>query len=465
MPDATATALTVELYRVQGGVAAPLQVRCAGETPDATDIEALIAAAIAAHNSDPAAHPDLRKAIEDAAGSGGTLVTTPVLTLAERLPIGAAATLGMTARAGLNGAHVARFEVTVGDAAPVDVSAADDAATYAFTPAGNAGDTLTVGVVAVDNYGNRSPEATATAILYEPGIIVVGIDRNAPKLHISRDSGLTYESATMPYTPIHVDDDGTVLGVDDAAASKPNVYRGGDWGAAWDSSPVFTLASAFKGCVKAGNGTLFLCDSSILYASDDRGLTWREYKTGFKTIKGMLSGPNGALCLYGDGFWADVSIDDGATWKSVILSGGSTVRAIHLGGKPGLDGGDVLVVSAAYGAMRYITGTAKKETLAENTTLERTTTQHIVVRPDGSACACVYNAGSNNWSYMELATPAATYWTSTTVADWIERYIYASGIMFDANGRKSTDDGVTFTKPVSSGYLSFSAIYAFPDLA
>lgn len=460
MPDATATALTVELYRVQGGVAAPLQVRCAGETPDATDIEALIAAAIAAHNSDPAAHPDLRKAIEDAAGSGGTLVTTPVLTLAERLPIGAAATLGMTARAGLNGAHVARFEVTVGDAASVEVSATDDAATYTFTPAGNAGDTLTVGVVAVDNYGNRSPEATAETALYTPGVIAVGA--NAQQLAVSKDQGLTWESRTTPYTIINVSPGGIVLGVD----ASGNVYRSVDLGASWGSSPVVTVPS-YKGCAVSKSGTIFLftyTGRAGNYKSVDYGETWTAYDLSNiqSTIEGCGYGLNGTMYIYGGGStsYVAISTDEGNTWKSISKSSGS-IRGISIGRDINNDNDDVIVVITVNGSTRYSSGVSK--TLINTGWITEAKTHTIFIDKEGNAQLRVTTVDSSFTSrYYSLPLSSDTWVSSTGTAQCC--YTRAGNIMFHCDGGSFVDGEGAITPEIKPSFR-FTRVYAFPDLA
>ena len=274
-------ARTVELYQVQGGVAAPLQVRCTCEKPDATDIEALIAAAIAAHNTDPNAHPDIRKAIEDAAGSGGGLVTTPVLTLAERLPIGAVATLGMTATAGLNGAHVQSFSVTIGDAEPVIVEAADNAAEYAFTPNGNEGDMVSVSVVATDNFGNRSKPATAQGTLETQVRPMYCFNGGA--LRRSLDNGMTWTvvtsslgSSTNEWTGIYRDKPIFIRYV--RTGSSLSVYIRSNLGETAQGSlnyPYSTMAC--NGAVQADDGTIFVAGAFKHAGSSD------SYVAGFAT--------------------------------------------------------------------------------------------------------------------------------------------------------------------------------------
>lgn len=258
MPTATPTgARTVELYQLQGGGLVPLLVR--SSAGDTEDIEAMIAAAIAAHNTDPEAHPDIRRALKEA---GGGLVTTPVLTLAERLPIGAVATLSMTAQAGLNGAYVASFNVTMGDAEPVTVEAADDAAEYAFTPSGNAGDTVSVSVVATDTFGNRSRAATATATLVSPPRALYHF--KGQQLLRSTDDGLTWDqiasnlsSATQVWTVfldgaparVHFNKSSSTLAVETWSDSEKTLKI---------SSTCPYTAMSCNSLVQANNGTILV---------------------------------------------------------------------------------------------------------------------------------------------------------------------------------------------------------------
>lgn len=254
MPNTTP--LAVELYQRAGDGLVPLLVRATGG--DTTDIEALIATAIKQHNEDPEAHPDIRRAIKEA---GGGLVTTPVLTLADTLPVGLPAELGMTAAAGLNGAHVQSFRVTVNNTEPMEVSATDNAATYTFTPTGNAGGTLTVNVVALDNFGNRSPEATKTAMLYERNLMVIAVDKS----HIGRslDKGYTWETWETQYQPIAVTSKGIVIGFEQTSTNggyiNGNIHRSIDWGKTWQQ--LFTL-NYFKGATVTPDDTILIAPYS-----------------------------------------------------------------------------------------------------------------------------------------------------------------------------------------------------------
>lgn len=321
MPNTTP--LAVELYQRAGDGLVPLLVRATGG--DTTDIEALIAAAVKQHNEDPEAHPDIRQAIKEA---GGGLVTTPVLTLAQRLPVGFPAKLGMTAVAGLNGAHVAGFSVTVGDAAPVTVEAVDDAAEYTFTPNGNEGDTMSVSVIAMDNFGNKSRVGKVTATLFEKKAFVYASSIRSATARYSTDNGLTWKaapaSAERHYMAIA--SDGTILAVGyDNSSAGVTVRRSMDNGLTWGNKQLLNGGTQLIQDIVATPGMiaiLFNKNNSIL-RSTDNGLTWGivHLEEEFNSTTSLVATSDGALLMGGD----DVSshgvitrsTDNGLTWGAV----------------------------------------------------------------------------------------------------------------------------------------------------
>lgn len=451
MPNTTP--LAVELYQRAGDGLVPLLVRATGG--DTTDIEALIAAAIKQHNEDPEAHPDIRQAIKEA---GGGLVTTPVLSLAQRLPVGFPAELGMTAVAGLNGAHVQSFRVTVNNAEPVTVAATDNAATYTFTPTGNAGDTLTVGVTAVDNFGNRSPEATEMGVLYE-SIRPVYAGKMNTGLYRSFDKGLVFEAiSSLPNPSIQglcTSQSGEIVFICTIVDSTLSIYKSVDYGDTWNEvyqkngvNSIYSFAytqsvlivcyynkaetkrdiaiskdkgitwteacpnRTFKNIVEGENGRLFsgANESNNVYYSNDAGLTWKFMQTGMnKSIYFVAPVSENKIFVGGIGGETTYTQDGGNTWSEWTQLRGN----IHS-------------MRVAYDKSIILTGAASSST---------TTNENIYRSVDGGV----------KWT-LQKASSVGQIWA---IAAYPDGLVIAGGMK--GSIQRSTDHGVTWGPAITTG--------------
>lgn len=451
MPNTTP--LAVELYQRAGDGLVPLLVRASGG--DTTDIEALIAAAVKQHNEDPEAHPDIRQAIKEA---GGGLVTTPVLSLAQRLPIGFPAELGMTAVAGLNGAHVQSFRVTVNNAEPVEVAATDNAATYTFTPTGNAGDTLTVGVTAVDNFGNKSKAAAKTAGLFEKAeFFIFGITKGI--IQRSMDNGVTWKAPQALGINSLMDfvmaSDGTIIAADYYGV----ILRSTDNGVTWDEGQ--TIGKNIYAICLAPDGTIIASGTNgVIKRSRDNGVTWDEaQKTEIMVISALGVAPDGTVIAGGNNGSIQRSTDNGLTWQAVQSLGGPyfyirTVRAI----------GENIVILAGntLNSMGYIQRSQDNGlTWEEGYTLNSgiINVNGMLIAPDGTIIAgssngVIQRSTDNGATWKNAQTLGMTYVSALGMAS--DGTVIAGGILnVNTQGviQRSTDNGVTWeaAQPIDIG--------------
>lgn len=100
--------------------------------------------------------------------SGGSSATTSNVvlanfTMASQITTGGTLTLAMTGTSALVGGSVASFEVTDWTGAKTTVAATANAGTKTLTATTTVGQVLSVDVVSIDNYGNRSVKATHTS--------------------------------------------------------------------------------------------------------------------------------------------------------------------------------------------------------------------------------------------------------------------------------------------------------------
>lgn len=453
MPNTTP--LAVELYQRAGDGLVPLLVRATGG--DTTDIEALIAAAIKQHNEDPEAHPDIRQAIKEA---GGGLVTTPVLSLAQRLPIGFPAELGMTAVAGLNGAHVQSFRVTVNNAEPVEVAATDNAATYTFTPTGNAGDTLTVGVTAVDNFGNKSKAAAKTAGLFEKAeFFIAGTTKGI--IQRSMDNGVTWKAPQAlginSLRDFVMASDGTII----AADYNGVIQRSTDNGVTWEETQtigknIYSICVAPDGTIIAG-GT-----NGVIQRSTDNGVTWEETPMMERAVTALGVAPDGTVIAASNNGSIGMirrSTDNGITWESVQLLGGpyfniATVCALR----------EDIVILGGYtlNSIGYIqrspdNGLTWEEGYTLNTGIINV--NGMLIAPDGTIIAggskgVIQRSTDNGATWKNAQTLGMTYVSALGMAS--DGTVIAGGFLnVGTNGviQRSRDNGVTWeaAQPIDIG--------------
>lgn len=463
MPNTTP--LAVELYQRAGDGLVPLLVRASGG--DTTDIEALIAAAIKQHNEDPEAHPDIRQAIKEA---GGGLVSTPVLTLPDRLPLGSPAPLKMAAAAGLNGARIVSFSVTVGDAEPVEVAATDNAATYTFTPAGNDGDTVTVRVTAVDNFGNRSKAGTAEAILYiKRSLLFLGGSATTQNLLRSPDNGLTWEAPQTVFTTQYGirgllrGRDGVLLAVSYNAA----VRRSTDNGLTWENAGDIALIGNPTASVVADNGAIILGgmvsgNNPAVYRSLDNGLTWEAIDTlPFFNIYKVIRAFNGTLLILGRATSSIVSYvcrstDNGDTWET----GGdiSSSSYTSLGCLP--DGTLVMGNNSSFAkplmhSTDYGATWTEGVILASVQALHGVSTGTLIAASSEQGVLRSTNKGAT-WNLTSSTTAAKTIYLFTETEDGT---LYAGGGSGSSTYLlRSTDDGLTWETVRTTSIGRISAI-------
>lgn len=454
MPNTTP--LAVELYQRAGDGLVPLLVRATGG--DTTDIEALIAAAIKQHNEDPEAHPDIRQAIKEA---GGGLVSTPVLTLPDRLPLGSPAPLKMTAAAGLNGARIVSFSVTVGDAEPVEVAATDNAATYTFTPTGNAGDTLTVGVTAVDNFGNKSKAAVKTAGLFEKAeFVIAGITKGV--IQRSMNNGVTWKAPQAlginSLKDFVMASDGTIIAADYYGV----ILRSTDNGVTWDKGQ--TIGKNIYAICLAPDGTIITSGSyGVILRSRDNGITWEEaQKTETAVVSALGVAPDGTVIAAGNnGSIGTIqrSTDNGLTWQAVQSLGGpyfyiNTVCAIReniviLGGNT--------LNSIGYIQRSQDNGLTWEEGYTFNSGIINV--NGMLIAPDGTIIASgskgvIQRSTDNGATWKNAQTLGMTYVSALGMAS--DGTVIAGGILnVNTNGviQRSTDNGVTWeaAQPIDIG--------------
>lgn len=453
MPNTTP--LAVELYQRAGDGLVPLLVRATGG--DTTDIEALIAAAIKQHNEDPEAHPDIRQAIKDA---GGGLVTTPVLTLAQRLPIGFPAELGMTAVAGLNGAHVQSFRVTVNNAEPVEVAATDNAATYTFTPTGNAGDTLTVGVTAVDNFGNKSKAAVKTAGLFEKAeFVIAGITKGV--IQRSMNNGVTWKAPQAlginSLRDFVMASDGTIIAADYYGV----ILRSTDNGVTWDKGQ--TIGKNIYAICLALDGTIIASvTNGVILRSRDNGITWEEAQKTKYPLSALGVAPDGTLIAAMTVIPTSViqrSTDNGLTWQAAQPLGESNF-SIHtvcaIGENIVILGGNTLN-SIGYIQRSQDNGLTWEEGYTLNSGIINM--NGMLIAPDGTIIAggskgVIQRSTDNGATWKNAQTLGMTYVSALGMAS--DGTVIAGGILnVNTNGviQRSTDNGVTWeaAQPIDIG--------------
>lgn len=453
MPNTTP--LAVELYQRAGDGLVPLLVRATGG--DTTDIEALIAAAIKQHNEDPEAHPDIRQAIKDA---GGGLVTTPVLTLAQRLPIGFPAELGMTAVAGLNGAHVQSFRVTVNNAEPVEVAATDNAATYTFTPTGNAGDTLTVGVTAVDNFGNKSKAAVKTAGLFEKAeFVIAGITKGV--IQRSMNNGVTWKAPQAlginSLRDFVMASDGTIIAADYYGV----ILRSTDNGVTWDKGQ--TIGKNIYAICLALDGTIIASvTNGVILRSRDNGITWEEAQKTKYTLSALGVAPDGTLIAAMTVIPTSViqrSTDNGLTWQAAQPLGESnfSIRTVcAIGENIVILGGNTLN-SIGYIQRSQDNGLTWEEGYTLNSGIINM--NGMLIAPDGTIIAggskgVIQRSTDNGATWKNAQTLGMTYVSALGMAS--DGTVIAGGILnVNTNGviQRSTDNGVTWeaAQPIDIG--------------
>lgn len=277
---------------------------------------------------------------------GPVFVTTPELTLADKLEIGASADLGMSAMAGLNGAYIERFAIIVADAEPVEVSAEGNAATYAFSVGGKAGDILSISVVAVDNYGNRSAPAYIEAECCTVKFPVYAITFDF--VSRSLDNGLTWKATdadvSLDLCDICVLKDGTVIACETYTDSSRNLgfLVSEDAGETWTEQKLPGNTCAPKSMSLAQNGNIIIAGMygtawdagkiPVIWLSEDGGKNFtRVDMTSHVAVFspwGSVVAADGSIILAGvqrnssDQFRSVFvrSTDNGKSWTPQIIS-------------------------------------------------------------------------------------------------------------------------------------------------
>lgn len=333
----------------------PLIVTAVSEhSTDPTAHASAISTAIGTHNTDPTAHPDIREAITSGGGGGGDTPvdppvdpvappSAPVITMADRLPIGRAASIGLAATPA-DTASITKFSVTINDGTPVDVAATANAATYSHTPAGTAGDTVTVKATATDSFDAISTEATATATLYDYTYPIYWIHNDGSGnmvLYRSDDKALTFNAINTPAGCVLKYNSGctapdrqTVYICGEDAEDRLCVYKSTDQGETWEN--ILTRDSpASLHCMAAPSENHFLlnCIKStsptvrVVYMTLDGGTTWTESNSTFN-FSNIVMGNNRlfayALGTTGTYYYSD---DLGATWSYYTFAAGTAAPA------------------------------------------------------------------------------------------------------------------------------------------
>ena len=113
---------------------------------------------------------------EEAVANMTKALSAPIVSMAEQIATGLQATVTLAAPTiMLPSATVAAFQVCVDGGSAQTVTAANNAGTFTFTPAGAAGSTVTLTVTATDNLGNTSPLATKSASVVDAYVIAPSI--------------------------------------------------------------------------------------------------------------------------------------------------------------------------------------------------------------------------------------------------------------------------------------------------
>ncbi|MEI6746195.1 MAG: hypothetical protein WCL34_09555, partial [Methylococcaceae bacterium] len=142
--------------------------------------------------------------------SGGTSsgnVVSAAFTMASQITTGGTLTLSMTGTSALVGGSVASFEVTDWNGAKTTVAATANAGTKNLTATTTVGQVLSVDVVSIDNYGNRSVKATHTSTVAAhtapTGTITVNkattVIQGSTGNQISFTGGTATDGATITY--------------------------------------------------------------------------------------------------------------------------------------------------------------------------------------------------------------------------------------------------------------------------
>lgn len=142
--------------------------------------------------------------------SGGTSsgnVVSAAFTMASQITTGGTLTLAMTGTSALVGGSIASFEVTDWNGAKTTVAATANAGTKTLTATTTVGQVLSVDVVSIDNYGNRSVKATHTSTVAAhtapTGTITVNksstVIQGSTGNQISFTGGTATDGATITY--------------------------------------------------------------------------------------------------------------------------------------------------------------------------------------------------------------------------------------------------------------------------
>ena len=140
-------------------------------------------------------------------GGGSNNVVSAAFTMASSIAIGGTLTLAMSGTSALVGGSVASFEVTDWNGAKTTVAATSNAGTKTLTATTTVGQVLSVDVVAIDNYGNRSVKATRTTTVTThtapTGTITVNkastVIQGSAGNQISFSGGVATDGATITY--------------------------------------------------------------------------------------------------------------------------------------------------------------------------------------------------------------------------------------------------------------------------
>lgn len=331
------------------------------------EVKALIAEAVSAHDTDSTAHAaTITAAISAAISSrGDTPVdppSAPVITMADRLPIGRTASVGLSATPAAT-ATIAKFSVTVGDAAAVDVAATDNAGTHTITPSGTAGDTLTVKATATDNLDSVSTEATATAELYDY-VMPIYWDYSysgARSLWRSDNNGMTFAKASDAPTAnvatyaISPNRDKVYVCTYDTATGTSKtmrIYCSSDLGATWAQIQEIPRTNICNSLTVTHDATMILSYKQIPMGggaaavknqySHDGGATWHDIDFGFDIyeIQETSTGDLVARCA---SIGTRRSRDGGITWSSI----GTNVGPKNIMCYYALDNGKIIVVDSS----------------------------------------------------------------------------------------------------------------------
>ena len=101
--------------------------------------------------------------VKTISGGASNNVVSAAFTMASQIVTGGTLTLAMTGTSALVGGSVASFEITDWNGAKTTVAATANAGTKTLTATTTVGQVLSVDVVSIDNYGNRSVKATRTS--------------------------------------------------------------------------------------------------------------------------------------------------------------------------------------------------------------------------------------------------------------------------------------------------------------